>query len=669
MEGAMSILSRLKLRTKLILLLGLFALGLLATMGLNASTLHQRMLSDRIDKLKGIVDLAQSYAAALQQRVVAGQMTKDQQLAALRDAVYAMRFDNGDGYLFIEEPDSTVLVHAVDRTKEGKVSTSVDANGRKQADLMKEVFRTSDRGTITYVVAKPGQTQPQPKLTYISRFAPMNVVFLAGAYIDDLDRDFQVQLTSLVWIGGGILLATLVIAWLINRDIGTSLGRLKAAMSTLAKGDTSAVITGLDRRDEVGEMAQAVSVFKHHMQAEQRLATERELERARAEAEKRSALVGMAETIERETATALSQIGDRADTMTKTAEEMAASAERTGTASSNAASAAAQALANAQTVASAAEELSASIREIGGQVSQSTDVVGRAVQAGTETRSTIEALNEKVGRIGAVADMISEIAAKTNLLALNATIEAARAGDAGKGFAVVASEVKQLATQTARSTEEISRHISEVRTATSESVAQVARIEQTISEINAISGSIAAAVEEQGAATAEIARNVAETASAANQMTERTADVSGEAERTGMQATSVLDDITALKTAVGDLKQSVIRVVRTSTTEVDRRQSARVTASHACRVSVSGAGSHQAQLIDLSEGGAAISGSESLQAGVRGTLEVAGIGARLPFAVCSIDAQGNAHLTFSTDERGTAEVRAFLARPELRRAA
>ena len=201
-------------------------------------------------------------------------------------------------------------------------------------------------------------------------------------------------------------------------------------------------------------------------------------------------------------------------------------------------------------------------------MAHSTEVVGRAVSAGNETRATIATLNEQVARIGAVADMIAEIAAKTNLLALNATIEAARAGDAGKGFAVVASEVKLLATQTARSTEEIGRHIADVRAATGASVAAVAQIEHTIGEINAIAGSIAAAVEQQGAATAEIARNVTETATAANAMTSRTTEVSGEAEETGRHAAEVQDNAAALDLAVGDLRQSVIQVVRSATVEV-----------------------------------------------------------------------------------------------------
>ena len=164
-------------------------------------------------------------------------------------------------------------------------------------------------------------------------------------------------------------------------------------------------------------------------------------------------------------------------------------------------------------MADAAESLAKAIAEIGTQVSQSAAVAAaHAVAAGHATRATIEALNSQVARIGAVVKMISDIAGKTNLLALNATIEAARAGAAGKGFAVVASEVKSLATQTARSTRDIGRHISEVRSATSEAVTAVARIEQTIGEIDAIISQVSAAIEKQAAATTGIAFNVTETA-------------------------------------------------------------------------------------------------------------------------------------------------------------
>jgi methyl-accepting chemotaxis protein len=228
--------------------------------------------------------------------------------------------------------------------------------------------------------------------------------------------------------------------------------------------------------------------------------------------------------------------------------------------------------------------------------------------------------------------MIGEIAAKTNLLALNATIEAARAGDAGKGFAVVASEVKGLATQTARSTEEIGRHIAQVRAATGASVAAVARIEATITEVNGIAGSIAAAVEQQGAATAEIARNVTDTATAANEMTARTADVSAEAAETGRHSDEVRDHATGLSGAMDDLRQSVIRVVRTATPEVDRRTNTRHQVDLACRLTV-GRQTHSARIADLSDGGASVRGAPSLPAGARGTLSIDGVGFALPFVV------------------------------------
>jgi methyl-accepting chemotaxis protein len=655
---------RLAFRLQLIVAGSLLCLLLLA--GLAVSEQYTLMWDARVDKLRSITDQAVSMATTLQQRVQAGSLTREQAIQQFRDLIRPIRYDGGAGYYFAYGLDGKTLILGPTPDIEGTNRLNVtDADGQLWVQAQIQMARQGG-GTVVYRYPKPGSTVAQPKLSYVEPIPDWNMYVATGLYVDDVRA---AALAGGLRFGGVVAVLVVLcigVAWLIARSITRPLGRLRGGMTSLAHGDLACAIIGAERRDEIGDMAATVLVFQQHMLKEAELAAARHAEREAAAAAKHAALVGMAETIEKETNAALQQISSRTAAMTATADAMSASASRTGASAQEASSAAGQALANAQTVASAAEQLAASIREIGQQVSQSNAVVGRAVTAGTETRATIEALNQEVERIGAVADMIGEIAAKTNLLALNATIEAARAGDAGKGFAVVASEVKALATQTARSTEEIGRHIAQVRSATGASVTAVARIEQTITEIDTISGSIAAAVEQQGAATAEIARNVTETATAANEMTQRTAEVSSEAEQTGRQAGEVRDNTQGLRSAMEDLQHAVIRAVRTSTSDVDRRAGERYPVDVACRLSIAGQGSHAGRLTDISEGGASVADTPALAVASRGTLELDGL--TLPFTVRSGDERG-LHLAFQLDAATADRLRAFLARAALRQAA
>jgi methyl-accepting chemotaxis protein len=634
----MRLLSRLKIRTKLVVLAGLSLICVLAMLAAAGALIREGMTEDRIDKARAVVHAVRGQVDALVKREAAGALTRDQALGELQAMFAAMRYDNGDGYFFAISTTGGFMAHGVKPSLVGVRLATPDTKGRIVTEAAAKALETSPEFITRFRFAKPGVSGDFEKIGYFVKVPAWGMMIGTGVYTDDLDVAFYRCLEVLAGIGAAVVLVAGLVAWLLGRDLSGALTRLHLSMGRLANGDLSTPIDGTARRDEAGEMARAVTVFREHMQQARTLAAEQEAARETAEKEKRSALTAMAERVEGDTESAMARIRQCTADMLVTADLMTASATRTGAAAQTAAGSAGQAVSGAQTVAAATEELTASIREISRQVEQSSAIVGRAVVAGTETRATITELGQQVEEIGAVATMIAEIAAKTNLLALNATIEAARAGEAGKGFAVVASEVKALATQTARSTETITHHIDRIRSATGASVAAVGRIEATIKEVDSIAGSIAAAVEEQGAATAEIARNVASTAQAAEEMSGRTRDVSAEAGETDRQAASVREGAAAMEAAIGELRQSLVRVVRTATPEVNRRAADRSEVDLGCQVTIGGR-SLTGYVRDLSDGGARLRLTEAAKAaaGARGAIELDTVPGPVPFLVVAAE--------------------------------
>jgi len=329
------------------------------------------------------------------------------------------------------------------------------------------------------------------------------------------------------------------LAYVIGRSISRPIVKIANAMKQLAAHNMAVDVAGLGSRHEIGAMVTSLEVFKASMIESDRLA-EAEREAQQQHAQRHALVAEEIASFDNSIRVALGVLNAAVAEMRKTANGMSTNADIANNQAGSVAAAAEEASANVQTVASATEELSSSIREIAGQITKSSNVAVKAVEEAEESHKTVEGLAEAAQKIGRVVHLISDIANQTNLLALNATIEAARAGEAGRGFAVVASEVKNLASQTAQATEDISSEVEAMQVAVNAVVATIARVVDTINSMNAISSSIAAAMEQQEAATREIARNVQEASLGTGEVSRGIIDVKGAVNETGAASSRVL---------------------------------------------------------------------------------------------------------------------------------
>jgi PAS domain S-box-containing protein len=463
------------------------------------------------------------------------------------------------------------------------------------------------------------------------------------AAFNQASRDFAFRfwaVMAMMAAGGAVLIG---FGTLLLRTLARPLRQVGRSFDAIARND-------LTRDIEMPATREFWQIFSLLRSMRARLAyashERAEIER-RALVDRRSAVREMAEHVERDAGHAMEQVAAQTGEMASQADGVAEMTERVSSNAQSVTDAVGQALANAQAVGAASEQLSASIQEIASQISRATEVAQRAVCNGAEAQVRIRSLSDGAVRIGDVVQLIRNIAGQTNLLALNATIEAARAGEAGRGFNVVASEVKGLAGQTAHSTEEISRQVAAIQAATSGAVAVVADLGGSIEEIAQVFTGIAAAIEQQAAATQEIARNVAENSIAVRAITERITDVSRDAAVSRERADGIRSGSAAVAESIGVLRSSIVRTIRTATTDADRRMEARLPADEPCTVVWKG-NNEAGRLVDVARTGARLITAHQIPVGGAGSLSLGhGVSAaNAGFEVRSVHPDGGLGVAF-----------------------
>ncbi|MCZ7659156.1 MAG: methyl-accepting chemotaxis protein [Xanthobacteraceae bacterium] len=490
------------------------------------------------------------------------------------DAAHKVRngnMDAAEGARLIAEAETGIKRHW-----DAYMATSMDDTERTLANeaqrvmtaanatvtALSSVLRGKDKAGLDRVVIDQLYSAIDPVSGALEKLVNLQIKVAESEYVASA-RSYEIaswaEVVSLI-VGG---LAACLALWTTLAGVVRPLGAITEAMLRLSRNERVEEIPGAGRADEIGSMAQAVQVFKANGEEMIRLREEQREAEERADAERKTAMRGLADQFESAVGGIIDGVSSASTELEAAAGTLSKTAERTQTLSTSVAAASSQASNNVQSVASASEELAGSVNEIARQVQESSRIAAEAVQQADITDRRIGELQQAAGRIGDVVKLITAIAEQTNLLALNATIEAARAGEAGRGFAVVAQEVKALASQTAKATDEIGGQIATMQAATGGSVAAIKEITGTINRISEIAAAIAAAVEEQGAATQEISRNVQQAAQGTTQVAGNIVEVNRGASDTGSASSQVLSSAQSLANESSRLKVEVGRFLET----------------------------------------------------------------------------------------------------------
>ena len=403
-----------------------------------------------------------------------------------------------------------------------------------------------------------------------------------------------------------------------------------AEISQTIAEDFPRPIPHCERQDEIGLLARGLRALSDEAQARLR---QQAAQQRRVAAARNAALRIMADQMEIDSAEALKGIFKNVSRMGDEVQQARAIAVTMGGTADQMAEAASNALSSAMGIEDAGELLGTSIREIKAQAVSATAITRAAEDTSERAQAAIGGLSMQANQIGKIVDLIGGIAKQTNLLALNATIEAARAGEAGLGFAVVAAEVKALAGQTARSTQEIKAQVTAIRREIAESVAAVQSIGASVGQFGAICAGVRDAVEQQREATDKIVTHVQATTMAAGAVAELAFQVSADAKSSSDQAGSMDLCSSQVSSDVRGLHGALILVIRDAAREADRRSSPRFPVGSEVTVILADGDACTATLVNVSSGGALLSGKVPLQDGGAGLVQLPGLQEPAAFTV------------------------------------
>jgi methyl-accepting chemotaxis protein len=347
----------------------------------------------------------------------------------------------------------------------------------------------------------------------------------------------------------------------VQRHLVRRLVAIGTAMRRLASGDIAIAIPPAAERDEIGDMARSLEVFRAS-EIERRRLSEREHSEQKSQRARASSIEQIIADFRATVTNVIGSVTENVSSMEATARNLSTIARNADQQARGVALSSEATSTNVRTVAGATEELGASIHEINEKAMQAHVVAQRATETAHSTDQFVNKLSVGATRIGDVIKLIQAIAQQTNLLALNATIEAARAGEAGRGFSVVAVEVKALAAQTAKATEEIAAQIGSIQDLTKHAVAAIHSISGVMDDISGFTAAIASAVEQQTSSTQMIARNIQEAATGAKELAGKIAAVTDAIDETSRSAAVVHETSQAFSAQASTLDREVDEFLR-----------------------------------------------------------------------------------------------------------